>query len=156
MAREQSPGRCDQCSQAFGYYLIHSGFNDSVYAYCDSCCYTAIASLWKIPSQAPRVDYGIITSELEPYLQPCPSRGQFTAAARPRCPHCTEPLDPVRAAEYIEPHQPGTAKGWRWQRLGLASTVLSSMSELFMTTGMRHNRRNQAMERTADRCTLHF
>src|SRR5438477_10174618 len=98
MAREQSPGRCDQCSQAFGYYLIHSGFNDSVYAYCDSCCYTAIASLWKIPSQAPRVDYGIITSELEPYLQPCPSRGQFTAAARRDV-----PTAPSRSIQFARP-----------------------------------------------------
>jgi hypothetical protein len=40
--------------------------------------------------------------------------------------------------------------------LGVASTALSSMSELCMTTGVRRKKPNQAMERTADRCTLHF
>src|SRR5205814_8909820 len=116
MPREQSPGTCDHCSRSFGYYLIHNGFNDSAYAYCDSCCYTAIANLWKLPQDALIADYGIISPALEPYLQPCPSRGRLRASASPRCPHCGESLDAVRATDYIEPHQPGTAKGWRWQR----------------------------------------
>jgi hypothetical protein len=114
MSREQSTGRCDKCSQSFTYYLVHNGFNDSGYAYCDSCCYVAVFS--HPPPGTPKMDYGHITPEIEPYLLSCPARGYFRAAAQPRCPHCDNTLDPVRATDYIEPNAPGTAKGWRWQR----------------------------------------
>ena len=45
MARELSVGECEHCHGQFGYYLIHSGFNDSNYAYCDFCGKTAVLSL---------------------------------------------------------------------------------------------------------------
>ena len=116
MSREQHVGTCDRCNRSFGYYLVRNGFNDSVFAYCDSCCYTAIASVWTLPEGAPSGDYGTIAQAQEPYLKPCPTIGHFTAAAALRCPHCGECLDPVKAAEYIERDAPGAAKGWRWQR----------------------------------------
>src|SRR5947209_8751342 len=114
--RGEDVGSCDKCAQRFRYLLIHSGFNDSSYAYCDSCCYIAILDHWTLSSEMPVHDYGRITPEVEPYLIACPSRGAFRAAAGARCPHCNEPLDAVRAADYIEAHAAGTAKGWRWQR----------------------------------------
>jgi len=114
-AREDG-GACDRCSQSFQYRLIHNGFNDSSYAYCDSCCYTALLDHWSAPKDVPRLDYGIIAADIEQHLLACPTRGCFRASASPRCPHCNEPLDPVLAGDYIERQAPGTAKGWRWQR----------------------------------------
>jgi hypothetical protein len=116
MSREQSLGQCDKCSRSFSYVLIHNGFNDSSYVYCDSCCYVALLNYWKTPQDVPKLDYGIISPDVERHLLPCPTRGHFRASAQPLCPHCNQPLDPVRAADYIEANAPGTAKGWRWQR----------------------------------------
>ena len=107
-------GTCDSCAKSFAYRIIHNGFNDSGYAYCDSCCYVAL--LYHPPAAIPKLHYGLITPEIEPYLLRCPARGEFRATAVARCPHCDAPLDPVRAADYIEANAPGTAKGWRWQR----------------------------------------
>ena len=116
MARKQTTGQCDKCSQPFGYYLIHNGFNVSSYAYCDSCCYLALLDLYGVPQHIPKLDFGAITPDVEPYLLPCPSRGYFKAGASARCPHCDQPLGAVRAADYIEANARGTASGWRWQR----------------------------------------
>jgi hypothetical protein len=113
---ENDAGICDRCSRPFRYRLIHNGFNDSSYAYCDSCCYTALLDHWTAPKEIARLDYGIIPADVEQDLLPCPIHGHFRATSLPRCLHCDEPLDPVRAADYIEPNAPGTAKGWRWQR----------------------------------------
>ena len=116
MSREQNQGVCDKCSREFRYYLVHNGFNDSGYAYCDSCCYVAIIGIWTAPRGAPSINQGAISPEVEAQLLPCPSRGHFRGTAHPRCPHCNEPFDAVRAAEWIERNAPGTAKGWQWQR----------------------------------------
>ena len=116
MSRKQHIGHCDKCSRSFSYMLIHNGFNDSCYAYCDSCCYVALLDHYGAPQNVPKLDFGAITPEVEPYLLGCPSHGQFRATAHPRCPHCNQTLDPVRAADYIEAHASGTKLGWRWQR----------------------------------------
>jgi hypothetical protein len=42
MARTHDIGDCEHCKKKFGYYLIHNGFNDSAYAYCDTCGSTAL------------------------------------------------------------------------------------------------------------------
>jgi hypothetical protein len=99
MSREQATGKCEKCSASFGYLLIHNGFNDSSYAYCDSCCYVALLDHYAAPKHAPKLDFGVITPEVEQHLLPCPDRGQFRASAQPRCPHCNDTLDPVKAAD---------------------------------------------------------
>jgi hypothetical protein len=116
MPREQSIGECNSCSNLFGFILIHNGFNESSYAYCDSSCCVALLDHWKAPQDAPKLGRGVITPEVESLLLPCPTGGHFLASAWPRCPHCNELLDSVAAADYIERSAPGTAKGWRWQR----------------------------------------
>lgn len=122
MPREESIGICESCSRKFGYRLIHGGFGPSPFAYCDSCCYVALFDTWKVPSMVPRLCTGlnfgvaVISPDVEPFLLACPSRGQFRATAVPRCPHCNQPLDPIRATNYIEADAPGTAKGWSWER----------------------------------------
>jgi len=120
--REQSPGVCENCQEAFGYYLIHSGFNDSSYAYCDACGKAAVLSLLRaaqinsLPKGPQCMEFKEIFSEWEQYLQPCACGARFRKGAMPRCPTCKLPLSAELAAEYIEAHAPGTKSGWRWQR----------------------------------------
>jgi predicted amidophosphoribosyltransferase len=117
--REQKLGICDQCSKDFRYYLVHNGFNESWYVYCDLCGKTAILNLYspKISELwSTRPIQGRIPHEIESHLLPCSCGGRFLAAATPRCPHCIQPLSPVTAASWIEKEAPGAKKGWRWQK----------------------------------------
>jgi hypothetical protein len=116
MVRQHDIGYCEHCGKNFGYYLIHNGFNDSTYAYCDMCGITALLNGWKVPKNVQIVPFQVITPEIESYLSPCQCGGSFRTAASPRCPNCRLKLSAVRAAEYIEPQAEGTKKGWRWQR----------------------------------------
>ena len=116
MVREQNVGVCESCDAEFRYYLVHSGFNDSVYAYCDACGKTAILSMWN--KQFPRIDgcpgYEEICVAMEPYLQACACGGHFRRGSSPRCPHCRATLSAERAASYIEESVPVSKSGWRW------------------------------------------
>ncbi|SRR6266404_9796193 len=76
--------------------------------------------------------------------------GTFSGVAWPRCPHCDELLDTVRAADYIEPNAPGQRIGASNVR-GAASTALSSKSELRTIRGSHTNAPNRAMQPTAGR-----
>ena len=118
MARKHDIGDCEHCKKQFGYYLIHNGFNDSAYAYCDTCGMTELLDGWKGPKtgEFQMLLHQNITQEVEPFLAPCQCGGFFRAGASPRCPHCRQPLSADRAADYIERQAKGTKKGWRWQR----------------------------------------
>jgi hypothetical protein len=116
MARKHEVGNCEHCTKSFGYYLIHNGFNDSSYGYCDQCGMTALLDGWKAPKNVHLKLHQSITPEVEPSLVACKCGGTFRAGAGPRCPHCSEPLSAIRAADYIEPQAEGTKRGWRWQR----------------------------------------
>jgi hypothetical protein len=117
MARELSVGNCEHCHGQFGYYLIHSGFNDSIYAYCDSCGKTAILSVWdkRMPKLPDCPQHQEICSAMEAYLQPCDCGGCFRQGAKPRCPRCGEALSAEAASSYIESNAPGAKAGWHWQ-----------------------------------------
>ena len=54
MVRDNSVGVCEHCHSEFAYYIVHNGFNDSAYAYCDACETSAILSGWykAIPPEA--------------------------------------------------------------------------------------------------------
>ena len=129
LMRTDNVGRCANCAATFKYSLIHNGFNESAYAYCDDCGTTAVLSGWSpnIPPEAGLRVHGRITAGVEPFLASCPCGGRFRASAVPRCPACREPLDPVACTAFIEADAPGTAKGWRWQRSwdGLYSIVIN-------------------------------
>jgi hypothetical protein len=116
MPRKHDIGDCEHCKKQFGYYLIHNGFNDSSYGYCDTCGMTALLDGWKAPKHVRLTLHQSITPEVEPSLAQCTCGGTFRAGGSPRCPHCNEPLSAIRAAEYIESQVDGTKKGWRWQR----------------------------------------
>src|SRR5690348_17402033 len=117
--RNLDPGECEHCGKQFGYYLIHSGFNDSFYAYCSDCGMTADLSIYsnrmpKLPKDCH--PFREICAELEPYIEACGCGGRFKKGSSPRCPHCKQPLSAEDAATYIEKNAPGTKVGWVWQR----------------------------------------
>jgi DNA-directed RNA polymerase subunit RPC12/RpoP len=121
-------GSCDHCGGGFRYRLIHNGFNDSAYAYCDRCSFTILLSGWHPAAQ--RVHLAIhqrIASAIEVLLKPCPCGGVFHSSADPKCPSCSWSLSATTATSYIERNAPGTAKGWRWQQSwsGIYSIVLN-------------------------------
>lgn len=109
-------GSCESCRANFPYRLIHSGFNDSAFAYCDLCGMLALLSHSEVPRDLKTNEYGPVTNDMEGRLAPCRCGGKFRASASPRCPDCSKELSAERAAEWIERNAPGTAKGWRWQR----------------------------------------
>ena len=98
--------------------LLHSGFADSAYAYCDTCGMVAVLDGWspKVPQAAGLHLHERITRSVEPFLQPCSCGGRFTATASPRCPACSEVMDPIAVTSFIEGNAPGTQMGWRWQQ----------------------------------------
>jgi len=125
-------GVCEVCRQSFNYLLIHNGFGDTAYAYCDKCGRTAFVSGWSknIPVAAKLKLHGPVNPEAEALLAPCSCGGAFRAGATPRCPHCRSPLSAELATVYLEANAPGTAKGWRWQRSwqGLYAIVIDGNS----------------------------
>jgi hypothetical protein len=116
MARKQDIGACEHCNETFGYHLIHNGFNNSAYAYCEACGITALLDGWKVPKGIHLELHQAIAAEVESCLTPCLCGGSFRADASPRCPHCQQPLSATGAADYIELQAEGSKKGWRWQR----------------------------------------
>lgn len=116
MGREAEIGRCESCSKNFGYYLIHNGFNDSAYAYCDRCGEVCLLDLSRLPKGVQIKEYGVIPAEVEPLLLTCRCEGSFKAGSSPRCTHCLSPLSSDKATKYIEANAPGTSAGFRWQR----------------------------------------
>jgi len=116
MAREQKVGVCDDCSETFRYDLIHNGFNDSAYSYCDSCGRTVLLNRFSSMSVSPnlKVHQRLWDGELERLLRPCPCGGKFRADASPRCPIAAN-LSPFMAKRYREGNASGTKKGWIWQ-----------------------------------------
>jgi hypothetical protein len=123
-----STGLCESCDGKFEYALIHNGFADTAYAYCDECGMTALLSGWydKIPEGVLLRIHGPIETEMESCLQACPCGGSFRRDASPRCPHCNVPLSAELATRYIEKDAPGAKRGWRWQRhwLGMYAIVI--------------------------------
>jgi hypothetical protein len=110
-------GGCDACGSKFHYQLVHNGFNDSAFAYCDACGSSTLLSGWyeRIPTGAKLKVHGPVNPEAEALLEPCVCGGTFRAKASPRCPHCRAELSAEVARGFIEANAPGTAKGWKWQ-----------------------------------------
>jgi hypothetical protein len=120
--REQSIGTCGQCGSKFHYYLVHSGFNNSSYAYCDKCGCTALLDCYdkRFPPELKAMPLTVLLNEIpkeaEQYLEPCDCGGRFRKGAAPCCPACGESLSAASAAKWIEANAPGREQGWRWQR----------------------------------------
>ena len=114
----EDKGKCFECLKEFEYRLIHNGFNDSAYSYCDRCGLVAILSGWyeSIPQDAHLNLHENISKEAEPFLRSCECGGRFVHGASPRCPHCHTEISAVDATKYIEKNAPGSKQGWQWQR----------------------------------------
>jgi hypothetical protein len=111
-------GTSEHCAFNFPYSLVHNGFNDSAFAYCDSCGATCILSAWSkdIPSGAGfTAHHGPVSPSTEGFLAPCDCGGRFRANASPRCPRCRRELSAQAVRPWLEANAPGSAKGWRWQ-----------------------------------------
>jgi hypothetical protein len=130
MNRTDGIGTCGACGQTFGYILIHNGFNDSAYGYCDLCGTTALFDAYSdaVPKGVDVGFHGALRADAERLVRPCACGGHFRGSAAPRCPHCAKALSAEASAEYIERHAPGTVKGWRWQRSwqGLYAIVIEN------------------------------
>lgn len=124
--RKDGEGECIACGHQFDYCLIHNGFNESAYAYCDSCGITALLDGWRMPRDVRIPLYGVIPAKHEALLAACSCGGQYRYGAAPRCPHCHAPLDAVAVTSWIEANAPGARSGWRWQQtwVGLYAIVI--------------------------------
>jgi hypothetical protein len=85
---------CPSCRRTFRYQKVHSGFNNTGYAYCDSVGallvwdtfdpqYTSLVGE-QHPWTLDRRDQGRVESA----LQPCPCGGHFGMGNPPLCPRC--------------------------------------------------------------------
>src|SRR5215472_4842743 len=100
---EGNLGTCEHCLQAFAYRLVHNGFGDSAYAYCDQCGGTVTVDAWsQHPSNLHLQYQRPLSKGAEPFLKPCPCGGSFRADANPRCPHCKKLLSAELAPKWIE------------------------------------------------------
>jgi hypothetical protein len=116
--RKKDIGTCDRCGKQFEYYLVHNGFNESAYAYCDKCGRSAILDYYS-KSVPKGIGFGYgkeIDSAWERWLEPCECGGRYKGGAQPRCPHCGNELSAEAATQYLEANAPGAKGGWRWQR----------------------------------------
>lgn len=112
-------GYCEKCRKEFRYYLIHNGFNESSYAYCDTCGKVVFFSTYSVPAVLKSIfineaRHKIIPKELELHIEKCECGGFFKHNASPRCPYCHHILSPIEANKYIESDSPDK-EGWHWQ-----------------------------------------
>ncbi len=121
-------GICESCDAHFEYALIHNGFNDSAFGYCDRCGCTLLLSRWKVPAGVKLRIHAPMDTSVEELLKPCPCGGKFRREASPRCPQCAREVSPTAAASYIEQNAPGVAEGWQWQNswLGLYAIIIDN------------------------------
>src|SRR5882724_6754320 len=99
-------GTCEHCAHSFSYTIVHNGFNDSSFAYCDACGRAAILSAYHPKLRAFKFAPGPLPRQLEAWLLPCECGGNFRASASPRCPHCNRTLSAEWATTYIERNAP--------------------------------------------------
>jgi hypothetical protein len=112
-------GDCEHCGQIYRYSILHAGFGDYSYAYCDTC--GNLATIGYSSSHVltmPQISspHQVIDAEWEPFLRPCDCGGHFRKGASPRCVFCTRMLSADHAASHIERNFIAGGRGWRWQR----------------------------------------
>jgi hypothetical protein len=112
-------GDCEHCGSIYHYTLLHAGFGDYSYAYCDACGMLAtfaysssfLLSLPRLSAQHQAID-----TAWESFMRPCKCVGRFRSSAFPRCVFCREPHSAEHAAPHIERNSLGAGRGWRWQK----------------------------------------
>lgn len=112
-------GDCEHCSRTYRYTLLHAGFGDFSYAYCDTCGMLATfnyANGFMVRMPPLSSPHQVIDPEWEALLDQCACGGRFRSGAAPRCQACHSELSPEYAAAHIERNAIGAGRGWRWQR----------------------------------------
>jgi hypothetical protein len=112
-------GDCEHCCRVYNYSLLHAGFGDFSYAYCDSCGILAtfnysssfFLSLPRLTNQ-----HQVIEQSWEPFILPCGCGGHFRGGVSPRCVFCHEAFSAEYAAHHVERNSVGAGRGWRWQK----------------------------------------
>ena len=103
---------CSACGQDFKVRVVHSGFSNDEFLYCDRSHHVAVLEIYSRTSSlllrlADECGRGLwdwresaeYRARIEGALRSCPCGGRFTFSAGPRCPRCRVPLalDEVRA-----------------------------------------------------------
>lgn len=115
---------CPECNQILRYQLVHTGFNNTGYAYCDrdgallvweifDPQYTAVAG-----DKHPWTLNHLEEVRVESAFHPCPCGGHFGMRNPPRCPHCrygpaevfTDPIYFVDLGRRFDPARDGLSK----------------------------------------------
>lgn len=112
-------GDCEHCGQFYRYSLLHAGFGDFSYAYCDTCGKLAtFSSSSSFLLSMPRAvsPHQVIDDAWGPHIRSCDCGGAFRRGASPRCVVCTRPLSAEHATGHIEHNFIGGGRNWRWQR----------------------------------------
>ncbi|MHA1211129.1 MAG: hypothetical protein ACTSSH_01595, partial [Candidatus Heimdallarchaeota archaeon] len=116
MTRKPEKGTCEHCGLDFDYYLVHSGFNNSGYSYCNTCGKTAILDLTYSKRGIAGFSQRRIQKIAEQLIDDCECGGKFQFEAKPRCPHCLEELSAVEATKYLDKKTADSKVKWRWQQ----------------------------------------
>jgi hypothetical protein len=90
--------------------VIHNGFNDSCYAYCDRCGRAALIDLIPFlyggaepkPVDGSGSHAAVIGSHFERAMRPCPCGGHFRRGAAPRCPTCSAEVSPEQFGDTLK------------------------------------------------------
>lgn len=112
-------GDCEHCCRIYHYTLLHAGFGDYSYAYCDRCGTLATfdySSSFILSVPALKTQHQAIEASWHPFIKECSCGGDFRSGASPRCVFCAEPLSAEHAAAHIERNSVGAGRGWRWQK----------------------------------------
>jgi hypothetical protein len=78
--------------------IIHAGFNDSGFLYCNTCGDLLTWSSYDVAYQSllgGKPPWDLTEDEksiIESHVVKCPCGGAFTFKALPRCPECTQPI----------------------------------------------------------------
>ena len=106
---------CEYCKHEFRFMLIHNGFNDTSYYYCDKCGTTALLDIYddKYPKKIDKNGNTIYLKDIESFLLKCECSGTFKEKASPRCPHCNELIDPEKFSIFAEYN---AVENWCWQK----------------------------------------
>ena len=112
-------GDCEHCCRIYHYTLLHAGFGDYSYAYCDLCGSLATfgySNSFMMNLPTPQAQHQVVDASWEPHIADCACGGHFLSSASPRCIFCNQPLSAEHAAPHIERNSVGAGRGWRWQK----------------------------------------
>ncbi len=144
MNRKKDPGICETCHQAFGYHLIHNGFNDSSYAYCDRCGKTCLLDHWhKSIPKGIKLKYEVVDNRVARLLKQCECGGTFKKGASPRfVVHIAIRLClPLKPLNTLSRMLQGAKTDGDGKRIGKVYTASSSRIRLWKIIGKKRPRR---------------